>query len=86
MFNDFGVFPFRIGLQTVPTLRADVAANGNLSQAEGAGLSLGTGFIGERFTVELSLTGAGYETVNEVANIKFTETTGTLTLSSIVYF
>ncbi len=50
--SDFAVVPFRVGYQSVPTLMVDI----NNDPIIGAGVSLGTGLIFEKFALDTAFT------------------------------
>ncbi len=56
---DFAVIPLRIGAQTYPTLFMD----NNDEQVVGGGLSLGTGLITDRYSLDISFKNTEFEIV-----------------------
>ncbi len=82
---DFAVIPLRIGAQTYPTLFMD----NNDEQVVGAGLSLGTGLITDRYSLDISFKNTEFEIEYEDDDddgFVYKKTTNTLTLSCIYYF
>jgi hypothetical protein len=82
---DFAVIPLRIGVQTYPTLFMD----NNDEQVVGGGLSLGTGLITDRYSLDISFKNTEFEIEygeSEDDGFVYKKTMNTLTLSCIYYF
>ena len=85
---DFAVIPLRIGAQTYPTLFMD----NNDEQVVGAGLSLGTGLITDRYSLDISFKNTEFEIEygesddDDDDGFIYKKTMNTLTLSCIYYF
>jgi hypothetical protein len=83
---DFAVIPLRIGAQTYPTLFMD----NNDEQVVGGGLSLGTGLITDRYSLDISYKNTEFEIEygddDDDDDFIYKKTMNTLTLSCIYYF
>jgi hypothetical protein len=83
---DFAVIPLRIGAQTYPTLFMD----NNDEQVVGGGLSLGTGLITDRYSLDISFKNTEFEIEygddDDDDDFIYKKTMNTLTLSCIYYF
>jgi hypothetical protein len=84
---DIGVIPIRAGFKTVPTLFADYDKNNKPGgQVSGIGFSVGTGFIADRFALDLALSRSSFDIKDDFAPSTSTYTYMTLSGSLIVYF
>jgi long-subunit fatty acid transport protein len=84
--SQVGVFPIRVGYRTVPTVMAnyDVAQNPS-SQVHGTGFSIGSGYIADRFAIDVTYNHVGYtQSLWTYGNTDYS--IGTFSTSLIVYF
>ncbi len=95
---DWGVFPIRAGFQTVPTVFANYEIitdqDGNpepfkpKDQVTGIGFAVGSGYIAERFAIDVTFARQQYERDNDANSLvgTFETVNNTLTMSGIIYF
>ncbi len=90
LFSNFRI-PLRLGLQSVPTIYSnwesdlDTETSSRKDQVIGSGVAIGTGFITDRFSFDLTITGRAYE--QKIGNyFKSQYSNSTMYLSGIVYF
>ena len=83
---DAGVFPVRVGYHNVPTLLAYRNASGASTdqQVIGDGFSIGTGYISEKFALDLTFSRASYQAGGVNSTTDYAQTT--FTGSIILYF
>ena len=96
LITNLGVFPLRAGFQTVPTVFANYDNNnpdqdGNFppkGQVSGTGFAVGSGYIAERFAVDVSYSMQQYEQDNHPNGLIGTRkiTSNVITMSGIFYF
>ncbi|NQV18164.1 MAG: hypothetical protein HQ534_06450 [Armatimonadetes bacterium] len=80
---DFAVIPFRLGIQTLPTLFKNMDGN----QVVGGGISFGTGLITDRYSFDISAKNTKFDIEREDSDeFIYTKTINTITLSLIYYF
>lgn len=79
------VIPVRIGFRTVPTVMANIDNSGNSTgQVSGSAFSLGSGYIADKFAVDVAYSSTSYEqTLGTAGKIKYS--IGTLSASVIFY-
>ncbi len=96
LVTDIGVIPLRGGFRNMPTTFADInydPVTDDLvygDQTVGFGFSLGTGYIHERFSIDLTWSHSSYEWnwewfVDDLNSVEKTSTS-TITLSGIIYY
>lgn len=109
LVNDLGVFPLRAGYKTKPTMETDYKVGALVvgddvyflyhpqdDQISGSGFSVGTGYIAERFGIDVAYTLSSYERKYEAntdwkaeyrGNMRtVTFKTTTIILSGVIYF
>ncbi len=80
------VIPLRAGYRTVPTLMANYNSTGNpTDQVSGSGFSVGSGYITDKFAVDVTYSSSSYtQTAETIATAKYS--LGILSTSIIFYF
>jgi len=88
--SGLGVFPVRVGFQTVPTVFAnyDPVTFKPTDQVSGLGFSVGSGYIAERFAVDVAYSMQNYEWDNSPNRLvgTFKSSSSAVTISGIIYF
>jgi len=95
LITDLGIFPLRGGFQTVPTVFANYNKNTLVNgqyppsdQVSGIGFAVGSGYIHERFALDVTYSMQQYEQENDPNQLigTFKTVSSNITVSGIVYF